>query len=75
MDLLDYIFSAIVVVLVGIILLILGSALWTSTHCVRWEKQLVHHSAWTQFIWSGKVMIPIYHSAYSSIDNVCMETK
>lgn len=25
-----------------------------------------HHPAWTQFIWTGKVMVPIFHPAYDT---------
>lgn len=51
------------------------SSLKTESNCINKEKQLVHHPAWVQYIYSGKVMFPIYHSAYDSMDWVCTEYK
>lgn len=41
--------------------------------CVRTEPRLVHHDAWTQMVMVGKVMVPIFHPAHDSTENVCIE--
>lgn len=67
-----------IVILAGAVLMIpfgIYSIIKGESNCVRQEKQLVHHNGYNQYIFSGKVMIPIYHSAYESMDWVCIESK
>lgn len=43
--------------------------------CIRSHKELTHHAGYTQFIWTGDVVVPFYHPAHESWDEVCEEYK
>lgn len=44
--------------------------------CIRYTKQMVHHNGWTQFIDTGKGgMVPIFHSPYDQMEDVCVARK
>lgn len=53
--------------------LILMGAGCAPRECLRSHKETVYHPAWTQFIPTGKTIIPIFHGAYSSVEDVCDE--
>lgn len=35
----------------------------TNKHCAKWEEKTVWQEAYTSYIMSGKVMVPIHHKA------------
>lgn len=41
--------------------------------CVKGHHETVHHSGWTQFIYTGKTAIPIWHAAYDAEEFICDE--
>ena len=79
----DKLLVIILIIIVGFLILILGSIIWnaieTEKHCARWENKIVHQDAYTQFIPQtvGKIttMTPIYHSAREVEQRVCVEPK
>lgn len=64
-------------VLVGVIVIIalIFQDMETNKHCGLWERKMVHQNAYTTFIWSGKIMIPIYHPAGDYERTVCTQPK
>jgi len=47
----------------------------TNKRCGRWETKIVHQNAYTTWVYSGKVMTPIYHPAGDYERSVCVEVK
>lgn len=43
--------------------------------CAKWETKVVHQKQWTQFIYTGKVMVPIVHPARDVERRVCTQPK
>lgn len=41
--------------------------------CVRTEPRTVHHDSYMHFIHVGDMMVPIFHSAYDAVEDVCVE--
>ena len=60
---------------VFIIIALIYQDIETNKHCARWEEKIYHQNAYTTFIWSGKVMIPIYHPAGDYKHTVCTQPK
>lgn len=63
--------------LIGVIIIIalIFQDMETNKHCGLWERKMVHQNAYTTFIWSGKIMIPIYHPAGDYESTVCTQPK
>lgn len=68
--------------LIGLILTIflvaylaINQSIQTSKHCAKWENKIVHQRAYTTYMWSGKVMIPIHHPARNYERRVCTQPK
>jgi hypothetical protein len=78
--LLDMVMPLLMLVCVIILLLgfvATGHVIWFHlTHtCIEYQKQVVHHPGWTQFIQSGNVTVPVYHAGYDAVENVCVAYK
>lgn len=43
--------------------------------CSAWGSKIVHQEAYTSYIYTGKVMVPIYHPAGDYPQNVCIDSK
>jgi hypothetical protein len=58
-------------------LLLVGLSIWTSIqtarHCGRWEDKTSWQEPWTQFVWAGKVMVPIYHPGQFVTNSECVQ--
>lgn len=79
-EFLDYVLyttiGLLIALLVLLIFIILSVLVREIKHpCIKSHKEMVYHPAWTQYMWSGKVMMPIFHSAYTSLDEVCDKRK
>lgn len=61
-------------IIVGIPVLIWGS-IQENKHCAEWEYRVVHQEAFYQYIWTGKVMVPVYHPAANVQKNVCVKAR
>ena len=71
----DWMMVIIMTVVVGFMALTIYMNWYTYSHCQAWGRQMVDHQAWTQYIWVGKAIVPIFHPSYSGIENVCVEMK
>lgn len=58
-----------------VILALIYQDIQTNKHCAKWEEKIYHQNAYTTFIWSGKIMIPIYHPAGDYKHTVCTQPK
>lgn len=71
----------ILLALLGLVVLgiAIATALYTgwqaNSNCVRWERKIVHQSAYTYYTWVGKVMVPVYQPARDVEMNVCVQPK
>lgn len=54
-------------------LIILAILMQGCAKCIRGHHEKVHHESWVQWILIGKVVYPIYHSAYDANEFVCDE--
>lgn len=64
-----------IVAVIGFVALVLFSSYQEDKNCARWEKKMVHQKAYTSFIWTGKIMVPIHHSDSNYLQDVCVEAK
>lgn len=62
--------SGLVLLLVGI-LAIDAFVTCDNRVCVKSHEETRHMYGWTQFILSGKVMVPVYHPPYDYQASVC----
>lgn len=71
-----FLFAAAVIVM---LLVTMAIGMWNgereAANCAKWEMRLVRQAAWTQYMWSGKVMVPIYHPARDVEWRVCVEPR
>lgn len=75
-DYLGHFFIILIIALFAILpLMLFFAGKGEEEHCAKWEYKMVHQNAWTQFIWSGKTMIPIYHAARDVDRKVCVQPK
>ncbi len=70
------VFMALIVVVMGLGFAFTAAMLSNSRHgsdkCYRGRVQRVHSDAWTQFIYVGKAMVPIFHPASDTDKWVCL---
>lgn len=75
----DWIFEKLIQLCILLLLILLVGQLISVyknvENCSRWETKIVHQDAWTQYVWSGKIMVPIYHAARDYNQEVCVERK
>ncbi len=45
------------------------------SHCSEWQQKIVHQEAYTSYVFSGKVMVPIYNPPRDVQQNVCVKPK
>lgn len=43
--------------------------------CIKKENKLVHQEAYTSYVMSGKVMVPLFHPAMDVFKDVCVKSK
>lgn len=79
MNLGDWVLNNLLWISLGLIIFILSIEIFNAYQedkcCLRHENEIVHQQAWTQWIMSGKIMIPIYHSEGDYDRNVCVQYK
>lgn len=75
----DWFMENLVSIVTLFLVLVVGVIVWqvveTVKHCSRWEERVVHQEAYTQYVWTGKLMVPIYHPAGDYNRSVCVEPK
>lgn len=77
-----FVFKALVPAMVGFaILSLMGvvfmiySDLKVSQNCLRWETKTEYQNSYYTYIYTGKVMVPIYHAGRDVEHKVCTEVK
>jgi hypothetical protein len=75
----DTVIDVVVWTIITLMVVGAGSAIYgvieESSHCGRWQNKIVHQEAYVSFIWTGKVMVPIQHTASDYERSVCVEPK
>lgn len=62
---------------VAFLLYLLAYSIWLDVAhpCIKSHKEWREHPALTQYIYTGKVMVPIFHPASAGWEEICDERK
>ncbi len=77
--LLIYVFLPLFLIFMVVFVVALPFMVWNSiqeaNHCAKWENKIVHQESYYTYVYTGKVMVPIYHPAGNYDKSVCVEIK